>query len=604
MDNKKRSNEDYEKLVVAVIVFIIITTVIIQAVRNVGSDKINEDTVSSVETNISDEVVDDSDDEIIDESDASLDEQIEEKNNVYYLSAMETTDIHGYIIDLSSNDEATYQYLLGYLGNVIDSKRQEGDLLLVDTGDFYQGNILSNKLEGQPIRAYIDAMGYDGVGLGNHEFDWGLEKVIDHDGTVGSYDLSKIIKGDSKVPVLCWNLYDAKSGEKVDFTQDYVIVEKEAKASDGQTRNINVAIFGFINDYSSSIAKDKIKAYKIKENDFSLIEEKAREVEESGEADMSVIICHVSPEDMEEFVEDDSAVDLIFCGHDHKSAVGEFTNGVPYVDGGSYGHSYASLDIAITDDNDVTIENQEVISIDDNKELLYDNSDNGSNLDEDVMTISHSAIDAVNEIESDFTSPLGYITKNISNKKLDKKLKEDVASTWAAKVSAAAVGADVGIINNSGVRSEICLQDGEKVHYITGADIYTMFPFGNFLMVYDLTYGQLLDVCSKMILNDHSYLAISGVDIYFEDGDMENPIEELYLAGEKIYDHGWVADKDTTVKVMASDYISAFDNLCFKNLTPINDYKNAVDNKTIINYLKNNYGPDEEIEVDRKRHLH
>ena len=523
-------------------------------------------------------------------------------SDVYYLPVIETTDIHGYIIDISSNDEATYKYRLGYIANIINEEKSKGDILLLDTGDFYQGNILSNNLDGQPIRAYIDEMEYDAVGLGNHEFDWGLDKVLDHDGTVGSYDLSANIKADSKVPVLCWNIYDSESKEKVDYTKDYIIVNKEAKSKNGQTKNINIAVFGYVNDYSSSIAKDKIKGYEIIEDDFDAIEEKAKELEGSKEVDVSVVVCHASPDDMKAFIKDDTVIDLVLCGHDHKASKGTFTNGVPYLDGGAYGESYAKADIVITDDNHVTVENTQIAYINDNEQNLYDNAQNDAYLDDAVMELSHSSLDLVNEKCPDFSTKLGYIVTDISRDKLEGSLGEDIASTWAAKMYADAMGAQVGIINSTGVRCGFLMGDNEEKHYLTGADIYTMFPFKNRLLVYEISYEQLLDLCSRVALNDHSYLGMSGVDIVYEDEDRKKPVV-LYLDGELIYDNEWKVDKTTKVKVAVADFIAAFDNLCFKNLTPINASETVVDSKAVIEYLKNNYGPDKEIEVDTKIHL-
>ena len=523
-------------------------------------------------------------------------------SDVYYLPVIETTDIHGYIIDISSNDEATYKYRLGYIANIINEEKSKGDILLLDTGDFYQGNILSNNLDGQPIRAYIDEMEYDAVGLGNHEFDWGLDKVLDHDGTVGSYDLSANIKADSKVPVLCWNIYDSESKEKVDYTKDYIIVNKEAKSKNGQTKNINIAVFGYVNDYSSSIAKDKIKGYEIIEDDFDAIEEKAKELENSKKVDVSVVVCHASPDDMKAFIKDDTVIDLVLCGHDHKASKGTFTNGVPYLDGGAYGESYAKADIVITDDNHVTVENTQIAYINDNEQNLYDNAQNDAYLDDAVMELSHSSLDLVNEKCPDFSTKLGYIVTDISRDKLEGSLGEDIASTWAAKMYADAMGAQVGIINSTGVRCGFLMGDNEEKHYLTGADIYTMFPFKNRLLVYEISYEQLLDLCSRVALNDHSYLGISGVDIVYGDEDRKKPVV-LYLDGELIYDNEWKVDKTTKVKVAVADFIAAFDNLCFKNLTPINASETVVDSKAVIEYLKNNYGPDKEIEVDTKIHL-
>lgn len=534
-------------------------------------------------------------------------------DDTYYLPVISTTDIHGYMVDISSGDESSYQYRLSYIANEINKIRKQNDVVLVDTGDCYQGSVLSGKLDGQPILAYLDMMNYDAVCLGNHEFDWGLDATIDPDGTIAAYDLSETdrnkdtgdnaIKGEGDVPVLCWNLYDRATGEKSDFTQDYVIVNKTAKSSDGQEKPLKVAILGYINDYSSSISKNLIADYEIRESDISAVEEAARNLEASGEADVSILVSHVSPDELDELVEENSAIDLVVCGHSHKTDAGELSNGVDYILGGCNGKSYASAILAVTEDNQIEFCDKQVKSVTKDVRNLYDNEDNDGNLDDAVMEISRVTIDMVNKEYPEVMEKLGYITIDISDDDLDGSIGENVATNWAASMVANVVDADVGVINSTGVRSEILLSKGEKSHYVTGADIYNMFPFDGAIRLYSLTYEQLIELCASTTLNSHSYLGISGVTAYFENGD-DKSVSVLYLGNDKIYDNGWVADKNTTVKVAVPSFVAKFNNLCFKELKPLNNYGNTIDNVLIIEYLRDNYGPDKEIEVDTEVHLH
>lgn len=58
------------------------------------------------------------------------------------IKVFQTSDIHGYLVDTSSNDEDTFQYRLAYIANLIDQARSDkkyDDVLLLDCGDIYQG---------------------------------------------------------------------------------------------------------------------------------------------------------------------------------------------------------------------------------------------------------------------------------------------------------------------------------------------------------------------------------------------------------------------------------------------------------------------------------
>src|SRR5690606_1951738 len=48
-----------------------------------------------------------------------------------------------------------------------------GGVVLLDAGDMFQGTLESNLGEGDVIVSAFEAIGYDAVTIGNHEFDFG-----------------------------------------------------------------------------------------------------------------------------------------------------------------------------------------------------------------------------------------------------------------------------------------------------------------------------------------------------------------------------------------------------------------------------------------------
>lgn len=57
---------------------------------------------------------------------------------------------------------------------VIQQVRAEGgNVLLVDGGDYFQGTLFFNYWQGQEAAHFMDALGYQAAGIGNHEFDSG-----------------------------------------------------------------------------------------------------------------------------------------------------------------------------------------------------------------------------------------------------------------------------------------------------------------------------------------------------------------------------------------------------------------------------------------------
>lgn len=173
------------------------------------------------------------------------------------IEVFETTDVHGYLVDTSSGNESTFQYRMAYIANAVNEARANAEndaVLLLDGGDIYQGTPVSNLTYGNALRAAYDAMGYDAVSLGNHEFDWNVKAyAADEDGTMPAYEIGEF-KGDSNIPVLAYNLYDAGTTNRASFVKDYVIVDKAG---------VKVALVGYIPDYSMDIMTAKIAPYDI-----------------------------------------------------------------------------------------------------------------------------------------------------------------------------------------------------------------------------------------------------------------------------------------------------------------------------------------------------
>jgi 5'-nucleotidase len=59
----------------------------------------------------------------------------------------------------------------------METKDQTPASFLLDTGDSLQGNFFVNSVQGENVVAIMNAVGYDAMTLGNHEFDYGLERL-------------------------------------------------------------------------------------------------------------------------------------------------------------------------------------------------------------------------------------------------------------------------------------------------------------------------------------------------------------------------------------------------------------------------------------------
>jgi 2',3'-cyclic-nucleotide 2'-phosphodiesterase/3'-nucleotidase len=115
----------------------------------------------------------------------------------YSLTVMGTTDLHGHIFNWDYFKDAEYTDAKGNaqglarvstLVNQVRKEKGRGNTLLLDAGDTIQGTPLTyyyakvdpiTAVGGpvHPMAAAMNAIGYDAVALGNHEFNYGIETL-------------------------------------------------------------------------------------------------------------------------------------------------------------------------------------------------------------------------------------------------------------------------------------------------------------------------------------------------------------------------------------------------------------------------------------------
>ena len=84
------------------------------------------------------------------------------------------------------------------------------NVCLVSSGDFVQGGSLGAVSKGEYIVRLMNSAGYDAVTLGNHEFDYGMDRLA---------ELSRMLDA----PVLACNLYDLRGGDSRLMYEPYKI---------------------------------------------------------------------------------------------------------------------------------------------------------------------------------------------------------------------------------------------------------------------------------------------------------------------------------------------------------------------------------------------
>lgn len=119
-----------------------------------------------------------------------------------HVAILSTTDIHGNILPIDYYTNKPDNRGLAKIATLVKQARKENpDLLLVDSGDTIQGTPLEyvhNRRHNQPpdpMMLVMDALGYDAMTVGNHEYNFGLTVL-------------QKARGEAQFPWLSANTYD------------------------------------------------------------------------------------------------------------------------------------------------------------------------------------------------------------------------------------------------------------------------------------------------------------------------------------------------------------------------------------------------------------
>ncbi|GAB5447625.1 bifunctional 2',3'-cyclic-nucleotide 2'-phosphodiesterase/3'-nucleotidase [Gymnodinialimonas sp.] len=164
-----------------------------------------------------------------------------------HLRIMETTDVHVHIYPYDYyGDRPVDTVGLARTAALIDGVRAEStNSILLDNGDFLQGNPMGDYMayergmaEGDlhPMIAAMNALGYEGSTLGNHEFNYGLSFLMNS------------VAG-AAFPVVCANVatgLGASVTEDTTLVPPYMMIDRTLTDGAGETHPIRIGVIGFV----------------------------------------------------------------------------------------------------------------------------------------------------------------------------------------------------------------------------------------------------------------------------------------------------------------------------------------------------------------------
>jgi len=267
------------------------------------------------------------------------------------LTLLATTDLHGNLIPVDYlTDQPANRGLAKIATLVRQVRREEKNVLLFDCGDTIQGTPLAyyfariDASRPDPTIAAMNAIGYDAMAVGNHEFNFGLRPLWK-------------AKTEARFPWLAANIRSGYRENSANFLP-YVIRE---------VAGVKVGIIGLVTP--------RVPNWELPENytgyEFEEIVAAARRVvpEVRAQADLLVVIAHSGlgrdfttgapladelpgENAILDLAEQVPGIDIILFGHTHGEMPGTMFNGVLLAQARNWGQSLARADIEMTRDSE------------------------------------------------------------------------------------------------------------------------------------------------------------------------------------------------------------------------------------------------------------
>lgn len=217
------------------------------------------------------------------------------------LVVLHTGDMHSTILPISSQLPDTMKAGRAGMIRRIEMFRQERekhpDLLLFDSGDFFQGSAYFTMFKGEVEVGLMNRMGYDAVMIGNHEFDAGLE------------EMARIFRM-ANFPIVCAN-YDFTGTPVEGLVKPYIIIKRNG---------VKIGVFGIGKKTEGLVAAKNCVGVKYLDP-AKVALETATMLKEEKKCDVVICISHlgwkIGGADDQYMVSHSRNIDLVLGGHSH-----------------------------------------------------------------------------------------------------------------------------------------------------------------------------------------------------------------------------------------------------------------------------------------------
>lgn len=379
-------------------------------------------------------------------------------DEVVNVEVVQMNDIHGHI-----ENEGKYGGLAraNTLINNIRNEDVKDNTVLIANGDMLQETAISRVGYGKVVIDLMNEMGFDAMGIGNHEFDWGINEVIKY------FDGDKS-NGEANFPLINSNIYYKNNLITDNNICSSLLLKKE---------NINVGIISYIGNVYNSINANMTVDYSFK----SKPQEIANSVLELGKslknkgADIIIVNIHdgdsagcdkYEPNKLISSLKynDKYLVDAIINGHTHtkQDLMIKRSNGcdLPIIQSSGKLSDFGRIDIKYNTTKEmvekVSLKHIDInsTSVEDKKleDIIKKHKEDNKSILEEVYCYNDAKINRYN----------------------------DLFYTYAANIMMTSCGTDAAVFNTGAFRNNV------NAGYFGFEELYALSPFDNHIVICEI----------------------------------------------------------------------------------------------------------------------
>lgn len=408
------------------------------------------------------------------------------------VNILHTNDVHGRVYQVDNNNSG----MMG-IDKVTAIKNNTDNAILVDVGDAIHGLPIVNTNNGLNAIELMAAAGYSIMTPGNHDFNYGSTRLS---------ELANIAFGKG-LDMISSNVYN-KSG--TNFLPTTKIIE---------TDGVKVGFFGLTTQETPiltgpvNVETLEFRAYK------ASAETAIAELKNNG-AQIIVALAHVTRTEIETLIKTlDVKPDVVIEGHDH--TLGSVTiDGVLIAGAGQYQENLGKVSITLNSNNEII-----------NKTATYITKGETDDMTGNP-TVRALAEEKRVTVEAEFNVVVAQSGITLSSARgtdngetLGVRNSEQALGNLVADAMKTIGKTDIAITNGGGLRADI------RTGNITKGDINAVLPFGNVLIIKEVTPKILKDIIevglSTLPVVHGRFPHISGMNIVY---NPENPEGERVVS--------------------------------------------------------------------------